>query len=1108
MMNKRLSIVASHADLPTTSDGMAKSRRMLRTAVTALLVLMTQSLWAAHISEAEALKRAQLFMSQRGKTMEAPSRARTMCDAQQGDSQESNFYIFNAGGEKGFVIVSGDDKTVDILGYADQGSISEDSMPDALRYWLDGLSTEIAWAADHAGQTAATRPMRTAAVRSAIAPIVKTQWNQGAPYNNLCPMKGDKRTVTGCVATAMAQVMYFYQWPTTETKAIIPGYTKNDVTVEALPVTTFDWSNMTTTYTSNSTGTSADAVAKLMQYCGASIQMRYGPNSSSAYNVSIVEALTTYFGYDGSISYAQRQHYTYQQWIELIYDELATGRPVILGGQYTTGGHSFVCDGYDTDDYFHINWGWGGTSDGFFRLSALNPEEQGIGGSSSLDGFSFSQEAIIGIRPYNTNAAAPKLTLEKLQFNKAGSSNTQVVNLTDGKYPINLYFEVCNLQLLTTNFKFAIVLTDADGNTLSNLWETADGQEMAFTATLSQSLENLAISPNTAGTYYIKIVSRANDSEPWQDCYESEQLKIKAEISGDVMTLTAPFVYGTDVLPESVTFDVGDNTPTVGYNLPITARITGSSLDYYGNLVLRVDGKNVMGKAVDIPAGETVDVTFAYIPSTAGDNVLTLWTDKSGGTQIGSGQTISVTASDATSDLDLTCTYNLSNQDASGKLYGNAMRGTVTISNKSTDKKYVGQLNCSVRHWTSTSETVDNVTTTTWSYQSLGVEHYALEVDKNGITTINIAADDLPADGYYSFRLTYYRANGNETVADLIHIGFDETEQHGTLQVSEGYSLCDASGTTTIHAPSETIDAGSACFVDLSGLSSLDGVTITASSNPNCLYLLKAGATTPSGLEGKNVVKGTTAETLTLTDGYDFYTPIAFTASSASYTRTFTLAAGGTSGWNSLMLPFAATTVSVKTSDTDSRTATWFKSATDTGGSFWLRQFTGDAAGKVYFDYVDQMAANTPYIIAVPGDNWGEKWKMTGRPVTFSATNVNIAATKTEKINGNHYKFCGSTVSTAFTNGYALNAEGSTFANNSATAAPFSAWFEAVSINSLTLPALTIGSPDTPSGIITIGSEPAATHDDGWYTLDGRQLSQKPTKSGLYINNGKIKVVK
>ena len=247
--------------------------------------------------------------------------------------------------------------------------------------------------------------MRAPADKAPIAPMVQTQWNQGAPYNNLCPeyAKG-KRSVTGCVATAMAQCMYFTEKRVgsegTLLPADIPSYTTNTYKIHVSGVENginINWKNMKNSYDSDDHSGSAEAVAQLMKYCGTSVQMDYGP-SSGANPRNVVVALKNYFGYNETAQYVNRNAYSYANWIDMMYHELSHNRVIHYSGFSSTSGHSFVCDGYQNEDFFHINWGWGGKSDNYFKLSALNPYEQGIGGSSSNDGFHSSQGAVIGIQ--------------------------------------------------------------------------------------------------------------------------------------------------------------------------------------------------------------------------------------------------------------------------------------------------------------------------------------------------------------------------------------------------------------------------------------------------------------------------------------------------------------------------------------------------------------------------------------------------------------------------------------------------------------------------------------------------------------------------------------
>ena len=207
------------------------------------------------------------------------------------------------------------------------------------------------------------------------------------------------------------------------------------------------------------------------------------------------------------------------------------------------------------------------------------------------------------------------------------------------------------------------------------------------------------------------------------------------------------------------------------------------------------------------------------------------------------------------------------------------------------------------------------------------------------------------------------------------------------------------------------------------------------------------------------------------------------------------------------MLPFDVTTVSV-TGDSPVEKI-WFRADDDEAGSFWLRDFTADGEGSVTFNHAQQLAANTPYIIAVPGDTWGPDWQMTDVPVTFRGTDAVITATATASVTGGQYKFCGTTASTAVNDAYVLNDRGSRFVHTaSETVVPaFRAWFKPVSISSLTLPALAISSPAA-SVLLPVCSDGIEAHAAVWFTLDGRRISAAPTRSGLYIYNGKKVFIK
>ena len=1116
-----------------------------------LLALVPLMALAGPVDETEARQQAKAFLAERGiakaGTLERLQAAQPTTKHRASGTNATSYYVFNIGQADGFVIVSGDDRTPAILGYADSGSLNMEALPDGLRYLLDGYEEQMEWMDKNgidgnqaAGQASGTVTRRSAA-RTAISPLIKTRWDQGTPYNAYCPPIDNEATVTGCVATSMAQVMYYHKWPNGDTPYVPPYETKTkdksnaNITLQVdgiaaesfsqAPTTSFGWGYMTYTYDTYQGTEAKIAVAKLMRYCGQSIQMSYGLQAnggSSAYNEAIPSALKTYFDYDGGVRNTYRKNYSYGEWVSLIYSELAENRPVILGGQSMGGGHSFICDGYDTDDYFHINWGWSGSSDGFFRLSVLQPWSQGIGGSSTLDGFSFSQNAIIGIQPPVSGNKDYCLSLEGLHLSDP-SITSQTFTRDEGTnnfIGINIYYLLYSYQYGSNAFDYALQLVDENGNVIQT-YDIANNKTLVFNES-DYNTKSITIPANPAnlgnGTYYIKAMSKPHNATNWLECYDGDRYQLTAVISGDELTITVPIA--DTVFPTGATETItvtGDLTQ--GHEQEVTASVIGGAKDYHGNLFLGAklgnDGANkaVMGKTVDIPAGKTVDVHFSFIPESAGNYTLSLYTGKDGGnvsgTKIGTETQISITASDATDNLDLTFDEpTIINLTGTNELYGKALRATVRVTNPSTTNSYAGQLDCTVKKWTFTTTDNGNGSYTTYiSSEEIGTKKYKLMVDKNSSTTINIARDDLELtddNTRYSVHLTYKKAGS------MIDTGKDmglDGNGYGALTVSEGFRIGNATGVTTICPISKSnINAGNACFVDLRDLPSLSDYTISKSTNSNCIYLLPEGTSSiPTSLSDCNVVIGNTAPSLKLQDGADFYSPISFTATSASYTRIFTDAAAGTSGWSSLFLPFTVTSITCE----DLGTVNWFHNSTDEGKNFWLRSFTADGESSVTFDYAQEIAANTPYIIAVPGEDFGA-WKMTGKAVTFSGTNVSIVPTGTSSASGDHYKFCGSSVGSSLKDVYMLNNSGSKFVKKTtSTAVPaFRGWFSPVSISSLSHTSLSIVGPET-TGIKTIGNdENAGNGTDRWYSIDGRRLTAAPSAPGIYINNGKKIVIK
>lgn len=354
-------------------------------------------------------------------------------------SQES-YYVFPNANSKGFTIVSGDDRLPEIVGYSSQGSYDENNLPEgfisfmkAYQNLYNKVNLDDAEALKNLAEIKAWRNKKnaSAASTSAVAPLLgNIEWDQTSPYNNMCPRYDSVHVAaTGCVATAMAQVMAYYKYPK-QLKADIPGYVNrwNGIPMEIPTITreegVYDWDNMLPKYNkeANATQQQKDAVAKLMYHCGAAVQMNYGPESAASVSAS---KLAKYFGYDADLMMdLNRSTFSLDKWMQIIDTELAAGRPVLYSGQASDGGHQFICDGKDDEGLYHINWGWSGSQNGYFDLSLLNPEKGGTGSGSSTEGYNRLCSMTIGIAPDNGVVDAPLATVPDIKAMNYGFLDT------------------------------------------------------------------------------------------------------------------------------------------------------------------------------------------------------------------------------------------------------------------------------------------------------------------------------------------------------------------------------------------------------------------------------------------------------------------------------------------------------------------------------------------------------------------------------------------------------------------------------------------------------------------------------------------------------------
>jgi len=351
----------------------------------------------------------------------------------QGGQEDTLYYVFNIDTDEdssggGFIIVAGDDVAKPVLGYSDEGGYDENNLPPEFVYWMDFLQDEIAFAQEQnipqsediqqewdAFLNGNIQTLKKTA--AAVAPLIQTKWNQGDdtyPYNNMCPMDGKKRSITGCVATAMAQIMKYHNHPARgigQSKAYTTSSKKISVPSVNLEVS-YDWNNMLNEYTrscnwwtlcivknNNWNETQANAVAKLMYHAGVSVEMDYSSNSSGAFSSVVDDVLRNNFGYDMNTQFTSRYLYTNDGWESMLKGQINAGMPIYYAGSGSSG-HAFICDGYDNSGKFHFNWGWGGAQDGYFVTTALK---------TNNGTFSDNQRAIINIKP-----APPTITTQPI----------------------------------------------------------------------------------------------------------------------------------------------------------------------------------------------------------------------------------------------------------------------------------------------------------------------------------------------------------------------------------------------------------------------------------------------------------------------------------------------------------------------------------------------------------------------------------------------------------------------------------------------------------------------------------------------------------------------
>lgn len=392
-----------------------KQLKALATITAALLAIGTAG--AKPITAAQA-KAAVLKEAKEIKALRNHTGRLTLAYTKLDTAEQPSLYIFDRPNGGGFIIASADDEALPLLGYTDEGSFIYNEMPDNMRYFLDEYANEIEALRDGRMVDDANQRLSSLTFNEVKPLLGSIAWDQKAPFNDRCPvLSGTQRCATGCVATATGQIMYYHKYPIAGTGA--HSYDDNGTTRYDAFTDVIDWESMLPYYNDASSQAAKDAVSTLMWKLGVASEMKYG-STSSATSHNMLVGLVEYFKYDRGVIDYERARHPLGEWKQMLYDELAAGRPINYGGMTgTDSGHQFVLDGNDADGLFHINWGWAGRGNGYYSITALLPTTRGTGAGTG-GGYNYKQSAMIGLQPDRGSLPADGLYVITEQCAPAG----------------------------------------------------------------------------------------------------------------------------------------------------------------------------------------------------------------------------------------------------------------------------------------------------------------------------------------------------------------------------------------------------------------------------------------------------------------------------------------------------------------------------------------------------------------------------------------------------------------------------------------------------------------------------------------------------------------
>ena len=1074
-------------------------RRLLLFAITIVSFI---TIHAESIDRNTAYEKAVSFMQKRNAAITFnKSKAHKIVGKTTNTTQ--SYFVFNAENDKGFVIVSGNDQTEPIIGFADEGSFDYDNIPPALQFMLDHYAEELDSLNEEQNDNSfenTTQPRKVVSLpRTAIEPFCTRMWGQGEPYWNLSPIDGGKRCGIGCLASSVAITMGYFNWPQVTTT--IPAYTTTTrgIYMKELEPWTVDWDHIIDRYDYQYTSEQAEAVSRFMLYVSQAMKADFTNSGVNAYISSAIYGLINYFGYDPALHHVYLSDFdTVNDFNDLVYAEISQGRPVLFDGfslptpSANVAGHAFVCDGYDRNDMFHINWGWGGYCNGYFRVTMVNPYK-----TTRNRNYSKNLGALIGLQPNgwkdHTGISYLKEDMSLQFLSIVPNENGIRITLQNG-YDSKETFESA-IALYDNELNLIKLISNVDTTTFNKYgWSYKTYSPISY--------ENVS-----NGVYKVIPVSRICGEKIW---HFNRSLGTYAFLETNVEEENISYTPVESIVVNS--FSVLESDQGNGIGAPQTAilNVTNNSFEPCDKSIYLFANKQLnMINGLKIPMNTTTDISFEFIPYIAGDYQLEVCKDVEGDYPIASTTT---TASETIHYGDLKKNYriitakilndNTTLINKVGYIFTDKYKVTFNISNIDSVQTFNDQIRFSL--------SINKPQSSAWETTEL--HHVRL---KPGETkTFTFESNELsPTNNLYTFRVMtkWNTINSMDNVNEWV---LNETYQviATTYTIARGngvrYWTSDgniqgqiAFNTDTLEIPENVV----AISFDNPDTSTWP-TNIIPNSNPNTLYYFNGkGDYTNLG----NVIYEGKADNINFIDGYPAFVPEDFKVKNVSYIRTFNKGCVGKDkvyNWSTIVLPFDVQKV---TNTADSIDVDWFHNSEELNKDFWLCEYHGKENYELLFDYANEFKANTPYIIAVSGDERIDAPGLVGKPIIFSSTDVDVKS-GTLYIDTYDFDFEGTTLGENVQNKYIYtlteNGDGNNFSyeGTNATISPFQAYFIsdiAPNDYNKSLIIHILHENDEMTGIKDVYT--FNTQKKNIYDLSGRRIQDGHLQKGIYIINGK-----